>query len=185
MATGIVPSREIPCNGFGVFEGYTPTEVRFLWQGRRWATRSTERKGMEMRTFTFGTQYVPETKAVLKWGKYADGSTALRVVSEYGEPLATATVCLRNYNLQPGKGNVFIYGDYSEHVGVFEALRKAGIVGDPVNRIPMGGFGAFAYEAPLLWSEHEPTCEGMADVDYHTQVDAMLERVAQQDNKSQ
>lgn len=98
----------------------------------------------------FNTKYIQEPNARINRARYQDGSVALQVISEIGEPLATATVNLGAYGHKPAKGNVFIYGDYSEHVGVYVALRKAGVIGESIRTIPMGGFDAEAYECPLL-----------------------------------
>lgn len=103
-----------------------------------------------MEPFEFNTAYVSEANAVVRQGRYQDGSTALQVLSQYGEPLTTATVCLVDYQLKPEEGNVFIYGDYAEHVGVQKALEKAGIVSQPVRTVPYGPYDASAFECTLL-----------------------------------
>lgn len=98
----------------------------------------------------FRTKYINERQVIIEKGQYPDGTTALQVKSPIGEPLTTATVSLAHYGEKPDAGNVFIYGDYSEHVGVFEALHKAGVIGNAVRIIEIGGHGAEAYECPLL-----------------------------------
>lgn len=102
------------------------------------------------RIASFKSKYINESGAILQRRQYNDGTTALELRSAFGEPLTTVTVNLSAYGEKPSEGNVFIYGDYSEHVGVFEALHKAGVVGNAVRRIPIGGFDAEAYECPLL-----------------------------------
>lgn len=98
----------------------------------------------------FKTKYIDETNCRIVQGKYSNGNIALQVVAEVGYPVCRATVNLGQYGLTPEPGNVFIYGDYSEHEGVHTALQAAGIVGPIINTIPVGGHGATAIECKLL-----------------------------------
>lgn len=96
------------------------------------------------------TKFVDES-ARAEWGVYTDGSLALRFTSlENGYPLATATVCLVDYNVAPAPGNIFIK-DYSENEGMYECLKATGVVGEAIRQV---GFGyrnsCTAYECPLL-----------------------------------
>jgi hypothetical protein len=98
----------------------------------------------------FKTKYAVADQAIVESGKYSNGQTALVIKNAIGEPLMTATVNLVDYGISPDEGNILIYGDYSEHEGLFAALHKAGIVGNAVRIIPFGPFNAEAYECPLL-----------------------------------
>ncbi|QGJ90091.1 hypothetical protein HWC80_gp051 [Mycobacterium phage Indlulamithi] len=95
------------------------------------------------------TKYVREDHALLKSNVYVDGSKMIQVFSAIGEPLLTATVCLEAYGEKPDEGNVFIK-TWSENEGVFEALHKAGVIGNAVRMIPVGGHDAQVAECPLL-----------------------------------
>lgn len=109
-----------------------------------------------MEPIQFQSKYVEEQSVVLYQGKYGDGTTAILVQSLFGKPLCTATVSLAATGDKPAEGNVFIYGNYSQHEGVWEGLHKAGVVGDIVQRIPMGGYDAEAFECPLLRDDLRP-----------------------------
>lgn len=100
-------------------------------------------------SFHCKTKYLDEQACVLQ-GQYANGETALTLQSVEGEPLTVATVCLVDYGHKPEEGNVFIYGDYSEHVGIQAALEKAGIVSTPIRTITYGPYDAHAFESKLL-----------------------------------
>ena len=86
--------------------------------------------------------------AVLKFAQYVDGTTAVTLFdAEFGEPLATATVCLVDMGERPSEGNVFIKS-YSENEGLYEALLAAGVIGEKVNTVNLGFVEV--YECPLL-----------------------------------
>lgn len=80
-------------------------------------------------------------------GRYHDGSLALRLVTEIGEPAGVATVCLSHLDEKPSEGNVFIK-DWSENEGFLSALQKEGIVGDKIREVKTGF--TTAYEVALL-----------------------------------
>lgn len=104
---------------------------------------------MTQKRIAMRTKYIREDHALVVKRQYRDGQPALEILSAMGEPLTVATVNMIDYGEKPADGNVFIYGDYSEHVGVWEALFKAGVVGPVIRRIPMQ-FDAEAYECKLL-----------------------------------
>lgn len=97
----------------------------------------------------FNTKYCREPNARVIAGRYSNGQIALQVFSDIGEPLSTATVNLEQYGETPSAGNVFIYGDYSEHVGVYKALLDAGVIGESVRTVQLA-YDATALECPLL-----------------------------------
>lgn len=99
-----------------------------------------------MQVYDFSTRYLND-RGTVRIGRYHDGSLALQLVSEYGEPLSTATVCLSAYGETPGAGNVFVK-DYGENEGMLENLQRLGIVGSPIRKVPCGF--SVAYECELL-----------------------------------
>src|SRR5574337_1169249 len=99
--------------------------------------------------FHFKTKYLNDTGQV-QLGRYGDGSIAMRLISTFGEPLAMPTVCLADYNEKPAEGNVFIRGDYSENVGLYNCLQEVNIVGMAQREVKFGSHDAFAYECKLL-----------------------------------
>lgn len=102
-----------------------------------------------MATIVFNSKYVHDDKAVVFKGHYGNGDPALVLRSSFGEPLCTPTVNLEAYGEHPAEGNVFLYGDYAEHEGVWQGLHKAGVVGNVI-RIIQGPHDAEFYECPLL-----------------------------------
>ena len=77
-----------------------------------------------------------KTKCVLKFGKYAGGSTSIRLEdASSGEPFCTATVSLEHAH--PGDGHVFIK-DWSENEGVLNALMDAKVITGSLDRYPTG-----------------------------------------------
>lgn len=99
----------------------------------------------------FSSKYIPETEVKVVRGQYLDRTTMLQLFdAETGEAVTRATVCLAAYGLRPEAGNVFVYGDYSEHEGVLHGLQQAGIVGEIVRTISIGGHDAEAFEVVLL-----------------------------------
>lgn len=75
---------------------------------------------------------------VLEWGRYGDGSTALRLVDPNGLPIATVTVCLPD--LTPPEG-VILVRDYSENEGMADVLERFGIARTE-SVAEVGDFGA-------------------------------------------
>lgn len=72
---------------------------------------------------------------VVRFGEYAFGGTAMRVFSEGGEPLYTATVCMEGHELPDTE--VWIK-DWSENEGVAQAFVDAGIITLTGRRVPAG-----------------------------------------------
>lgn len=72
---------------------------------------------------------------VVKQRYAADNSLRLQLFTQEGAPLATATVCLEKFT--PPEGYACIK-DYSENVGILEALTKSGIVEPTEKTIPCG-----------------------------------------------
>lgn len=70
------------------------------------------------------TKYLDE-EAILRLGKYSNGSTAISFISLNGEPLSTATVSLGG--IIPCKGCTFIK-DWSENEGILKCLIKNDLV---------------------------------------------------------
>lgn len=104
-----------------------------------------------MEAFAFESKYVKCPSTFMELGRYDNGSIAIVLRdANTGEHLTVATVNLQAYGLKPDQGNVFIYGDYSEHEGVWEGLYKAGVVGEVSRRVPYGPYDAEAYECKLL-----------------------------------
>jgi hypothetical protein len=102
-----------------------------------------------MTTIPFTTVYCDEPKAVIKKGRYHDGSVALRVFDEFGEPLCTATVCMSDYDEKPRAGHVFIR-EHAENEGVLAALQSAGIVGPSLRTLDAAMVDDYAHECALL-----------------------------------
>jgi hypothetical protein len=99
-----------------------------------------------MSTFHIKTAYADDDVFIEK-GKYHDGSTALRLLDETGQPVLIATVCLSHIEEKPAQGNVFIK-DWSENEGLLVSLQQSKIVGPTLRDIPTGF--AKAYECELL-----------------------------------
>jgi hypothetical protein len=101
----------------------------------------------------FKTKYINEPRGIkIAKSFYNDGSIALILKSIEGEQLCIATINLAQYGEKPEPGNVFIK-NYSENEWVWEALHKAGIVGDAVRIIEVGQFMSDVVECPLLRKE--------------------------------
>ena len=83
-------------------------------------------------------------EVILRFGFYANGSSAIQAISLEGEPIFKATVTLDE---KPTKGCVFLKG-WSENEGVPEALVKAGIVKLTGRKVKVGYCEAI--EAELL-----------------------------------
>ena len=103
-----------------------------------------------MTTFAFNSKYSQESQAVLKRiGEYQDGSPALEVYSQFGEPLSKVTVCMSSYGETPREGYVFIK-DYAENEGVVQALHEAGVIGSPERWLDAGYVTKGVAECKLL-----------------------------------
>ena len=64
-------------------------------------------------------------------GRYHDGTMAIRLVLDTGQPVLVPTVCLSHLNIKPAEGNVFIK-NWSENEGILESLQESGILGESV-----------------------------------------------------
>jgi len=100
--------------------------------------------------FNFDARFDKEPNATLIVGRYYDDSLGLTVLGEFGEAICKPTVCLSQYGERPAEGNVFVYGNYSEHVGVAQTLQDNGFIGDEIRVVEFGGFGSYATEHKLL-----------------------------------
>jgi hypothetical protein len=89
-------------------------------------------------------KYVDE-EIDLVFGKYPNGTKAIRGYSLNGEPIFTATVAIENAKLNDGC--VFLKG-WSENEGIPKALESAGIVKLTERKVPTGY--VVAIEAKLL-----------------------------------
>jgi hypothetical protein len=65
----------------------------------------------------------------------ANDGVALLLVCEDGSPMATATVCLPEYQLEVGE---IVIKDYGENAGMLDALVKAGVVSDTGRTVQTG-----------------------------------------------
>jgi hypothetical protein len=93
---------------------------------------------MEMPTPTvIRTAYFKFFKESVRRNRYNDGQSALLADGD------VLSVNLMDYNLICPKGHVFIK-DYSEHVGLADALEEAGVV-KKLERIGFGPFDASAW----------------------------------------
>lgn len=72
---------------------------------------------------------------VVQFAEYAHGGTAMRVVSEDGDPLYTATVFIDGHALPD---NECWIKDWSENGGVAQAFVDAGIIRLTGRRVPTG-----------------------------------------------
>lgn len=95
----------------------------------------------------FRTKYSNYPTAYIGRGFYHDGSTALMVYTEDGEPICKATVCMSDSGEKPADGNVFIK-DWAENEGVMASLQAAGVIGEVIRSVPAGF--CEAQECPLL-----------------------------------
>lgn len=75
------------------------------------------------------------TRCLVQFNTYHCGQTAIQLITESGEPMATATAALPKVPV--GTDEVLIK-DYGENQGVLLALFEAGIVHNPVDAIPVG-----------------------------------------------
>ncbi len=69
------------------------------------------------------------------FGQYSNGRTAIRLLCNDGEPMATATVNLPEV---PIKDNEVIIKYHSENEGILSALFRAGIIDMPKQVLPNG-----------------------------------------------
>jgi hypothetical protein len=89
------------------------------------------------------TRHINETVVVRK-ATYPNGSTALVLTAQNGEPLGNATVALEEL---PAEGNIFIK-DWNGNAGILGALQQLGIVGPVIRTVPAGF--CEAHEVELL-----------------------------------
>jgi hypothetical protein len=80
------------------------------------------------------TKYIDEKNARLAWLNYLDGNIALRILSDDGELVATASV---NTDEILPSGYIAIK-DYSENEGILDALLDEGIISHPIRWIASG-----------------------------------------------
>ena len=99
-----------------------------------------------MKTFRLKTKYCDDD-VYIQVARYHDKTIALRFLTEIGEPVSVATVCLSHIEEKPAEGNVFIK-DWSENEGILKALQEAEIISEPVRRIKTGF--CTAYECKFL-----------------------------------
>ena len=89
--------------------------------------------------------------AVLKKGRYADGSTALALYdAETGEMLGKATVCLVDYGHTPRDERHVFIKEYAENAGMLKALQAAGIVGPSLRTLDAGHAKGGVHECEVL-----------------------------------
>lgn len=81
------------------------------------------------------------------FGTYVDGSPAIDLLCEDGDPLARATVCLEG--TLPGAGCVLIK-EWSENAGMVKALTEAGVIEPTGMAITVNRWGSIAVEARVL-----------------------------------
>ena len=75
------------------------------------------------------------SKVYAKFGKYVSGGTAIRILSEDGEPFATATINVPGVKL---KSDEVVIKTYSENVMVLDLLVEGGIVEVTGNEVEVG-----------------------------------------------
>ena len=68
---------------------------------------------------------------VLSFGVYGDGSTAIKINAEDGEPMGKATVCIEQHGYVPPEGFVVIK-NFEENEGMLDALVDAGVIERPM-----------------------------------------------------
>lgn len=78
------------------------------------------------KTVSIKTTYIEEANCAIMVSQYKDGSLALRLLSEEGEPLCTCTVWVEGY-VPPTPFHVLIK-PWSENEGLANALAEAGII---------------------------------------------------------
>ena len=96
-----------------------------------------------MTSIDLKTRHINETVVVRK-ATYPNGSTALVLTAQDGEPIGYATVALEEL---PGAGNIFVK-DWNENAGILGALQQLGIVGPVIRTVPAGYVEA--HEVALL-----------------------------------
>lgn len=87
--------------------------------------------------FRLKTKFINELAFIPLGRFYGDGSIAWELMRPDGERLAVATVCMVDYGQKPKSEHVFIK-NYSENIGVYEALHALGIVGEPYELLDAG-----------------------------------------------
>lgn len=87
------------------------------------------------------------------FGTYVDGSPAIDLLCEDGDPLARATVCLES--ISPETGCVLIK-EWSENAGMVKALTEAGVIEPTGKAVTVNQWGSIAVEARVLIPMPEP-----------------------------
>ena len=73
----------------------------------------------------------------------ADNSTAIFALTDYGEPYATCTVCLKGYGITPPSEDCVFVPTYK--LGDFYEEFKEALIEEEISAIPIGyGEGVFA-----------------------------------------
>lgn len=97
-----------------------------------------------------GSYYMEKQKLILRASWYPiDNSPAWQLFTPEGEAMITPTVCLKDYDLLPSLGYVFIKS-YSENQGIYESLVAEGIIAEG-HQVFFGN--AFAYHCEILNKE--------------------------------
>jgi len=71
----------------------------------------------------------------LQWAHYSNARPALQIVTEYNEPLLTASVNMPDHLLPP---NCIFIKNYSENAGIMEELIRHNILADTKATIQSG-----------------------------------------------
>ena len=88
-----------------------------------------------MKIFKHNVQFEGFNCTLLK-GEYQEGGTALQLVdAQDDDPVATATLFLPEVHLEKDE---IIIKSYSENEGMMEALMIQGVIGGPIESIPIG-----------------------------------------------
>lgn len=66
---------------------------------------------------------------------HLDDTIAIVLLDQHGEVFAKATTCYEGSGID--KENEVLIKNYSENVGILEALSKAGIISDTIRTIPL------------------------------------------------
>lgn len=80
------------------------------------------------------TRYINNEDVIFYFGKYINGAPALRLVSEDGVPMMTASVNVWNVEHPDGiipDEDCIIIKDWSENEGIAEALMQIGFIQPP------------------------------------------------------
>lgn len=84
------------------------------------------------------SKYLDETDVYVWESKFMqDNTLALFLTDEAKQPLVKASVNLGSYGLTPAEGNIFIKSS-QECEGLYEGLKKAGVVSEAVRTVSYG-----------------------------------------------